>query len=161
MLELDVQLAAAEAALPEGAEFDAWVEAALAATSWEGSASLTVRLVDTEEGAALNEAWRRKSGPTNVLAFPGPVVAGLPPDVPAELGDLVICLPVVRREAEEQRKSPLAHLAHLVIHGTLHLRGFSHEGDDDARAMETLETAILADLGFSDPYEPGHDAGTA
>lgn len=160
MLELDVQHAA-EAPLPEGTDFDAWAGAALAATSWEGDASLAIRLVDEEEGAGLNEAWRRKTGPTNVLAFPGPVTTGLPPGVPVTLGDLVICLPVVRREAGEQGKSPLAHLAHLVIHGTLHLRGFTHDGDEDARAMEVLETSILADLGFADPYEPGRDTGTA
>lgn len=102
------------------------------------------------EGTELNATWRHKPGPTNVLAFPGP--AGLPPGVPREFGDLVICLPVVLREATEQRKAPVDHLAHLVVHGTLHLLGHTHEGEADAGVMEALETRVLAGLGIADPY---------
>lgn len=106
-----------------------------------------------EEGAELNSTWRHKQGPTNVLAFPGPGAA-LPPGVPREYGDLVICLPVVLREAAEQGKPPVAHLAHLVVHGTLHLLGYSHEAEADAARMEALETRVLATLGLADPYAP-------
>lgn len=159
MLDVDVQLGTTEP-LPEGTDFHEWAGAALAATDWDGNATLSIRLVDEAEGAALNENWRRRSGPTNVLAFPGPLATGLPREVPVELGDLVVCLPVVYREACAQGKSPLAHLAHLVVHGTLHLRGFTHEEDEDSASMERLETDILRDLGFPDPYRTAnHDGG--
>jgi len=115
------------------------------------SGALAIRLVGLAEGAALNSTWRKKSGPTNVLAFPGP--EDLPPGVPREYGDLVICLPVVLQEAAEQGKPPLHHLAHLVVHGTLHLLGHTHDGEADAARMEALETRVLAGLGIPDPYE--------
>lgn len=151
-LELDVQLAAEAAELAAGADFLAWIQAALEGAD-EGIAggALSLRLVGLEEGAELNSTWRHKAGPTNVLAFPGPPEA-LPPGVPREFGDLVICLPVVLREAAEQGKAPVDHLAHLVVHGTLHLLGYTHDGDDDAARMEALETRVLAGLGIADPY---------
>jgi len=151
-LELDVQLAGEVAELPAGADFPAWIQAALegAAQGIAGGA-LSLRLVGLEEGAELNSTWRHKAGPTNVLAFPGPPGA-LPPGVPREFGDLVICLPVVLREAAEQGKAPVDHLAHLVVHGTLHLLGYTHDGDDDAARMEALEARVLAGLGIADPY---------
>ena len=104
-----------------------------------------------EEGAELNSTWRHRKGPTNVLAFPGPVES-LPPEVPREYGDLVICLPVVVQEAVAQGKAPVQHLAHLVVHGTLHLVGYTHDGEADACRMEALETQVLAGLGIPDPY---------
>ncbi len=166
-LELDIQLAGDAPAPPAGADFAGWIQAALRGaaearpdgarpgTSLAGAVS--VRLVGLEEGAALNATWRHKAGPTNVLAFPGPVrPPGLPPGspegVPVEYGDLVICLPVVAREAAEQAKEPLQHLAHLVVHGTLHLLGYTHHGDADAAVMEALETRVLGGLGIPDPY---------
>jgi probable rRNA maturation factor len=106
--------------------------------------------VGLAEGAGLNSTWRHKQGPTNVLAFPGP--SGLPSGVPREFGDLVICLPVVLREAAEQGKAPVDHLAHLVVHGTLHLLGYTHDAEADAARMESLETRVLAALGIPDPY---------
>lgn len=157
-LELDIQLVEDVPEVTAGADFSAWVKAALrgAAEARGGapaSGAVSVRLVGDIEGAALNTTWRRKAGPTNVLAFPGP---NRPPDlpggIPVEYGDLVICLPVVAREAAEQSKSPGHHLAHLVVHGTLHLLGYTHEGDTDAALMEALETRILASLGIPDPY---------
>jgi probable rRNA maturation factor len=148
-LELDVQLAAEASLLPPGADFEAWVRAALRGAAGEGGA-LSLRLVGVEEGAELNSTWRHKDGPTNVLAFPGP--GGLPAGMPREYGDLVICLPVVLREAAEQGKAPVNHLAHLVVHGTLHLLGYTHEGEADAGRMEALETRVLAGLGIADPY---------
>ena len=136
--------------LPEGADFRAWIEAALGSAAAPADGAIALRLVGLAEGASLNSTWRNKPGPTNVLAFPGP--SGLPPGVPVELGDLVICLPVVFREAAEQGKAPVDHLAHLVVHGTLHLLGYTHDGEADAARMEALETRVLAGLGIPDPY---------
>jgi probable rRNA maturation factor len=149
-LELDIQLADEATELPAGADFEPWVEAALKGAAVQASGGLSLRLVGLEEGAELNSTWRQKAGPTNVLAFPGP--GDLPPGVPREYGDLVICLPVVLREAAEQGKAPVDHLAHLVVHGTLHLLGYTHDGEDDAARMEVLETRVLAGLGIPDPY---------
>lgn len=149
-LELDVQLADEADELPAGADFERWIQAALNGAAAQASGALSLRLVGLEEGADLNSTWRHKAGPTNVLAFPGPV--DLPPGMPREYGDLVICLPVVLREAAEQGKAPVDHLAHLVVHGTLHLLGYTHDGEADAGRMEALETRVLAGLGIPDPY---------
>jgi len=155
-LELDIQLAPEAGALPPGADFLVWIKAALQGAAGDGSpahegGALSVRLVGLAEGAEINTTWRHKAGPTNVLAFPGPREA-LPPGVPRELGDLVICLPVVLREAAEQGKAPVEHLAHLAVHGTLHLLGYTHDAEADAARMEALETQLLAGLGVPDPY---------
>ncbi|MEZ5562542.1 MAG: rRNA maturation RNase YbeY [Gammaproteobacteria bacterium] len=154
-LGIDVQLVTDETPLPAGTDFEAWVGAAMQAAGNRRNGELAIRLVGAEEGSQLNRNWRDKPGPTNVLAFPPPdlAAAGLPDGLPAEFGDLVICLPVVAREAAEQHKTPLAHLAHLVVHGTLHLLGHTHDGEADTARMEGLETAVLADLGFPDPYD--------
>ena len=107
------------------------------------------RIVDEAEGRALNERWRGRDHATNVLSFP----AELPPGVALPLlGDLVVCAPVVAREAAEQGKAEADHWAHLVIHGTLHLLGFDHETEAEATVMEDLERALLAGLGIGDPY---------
>lgn len=155
-LDLAVRLATRKNLVPRGADFRGWVRAALEAAGSAAPGTLGIRLVGLEEGSALNETWRHKAGPTNVLAFPGPGVGRrapeLPAGVPAELGDLVICLPVVHREAREQRKTPRAHLAHLVVHGTLHLLGYTHERRADAAEMEALEVQVLAGLGYPNPY---------
>ena len=148
-LSLDLQLACDEEPPP----FDAmrgWVEAALAAAGRTTATELTVRIVDEIESAALNQAYRHKAGPTNVLSFPFESPPGMD-DLPL-LGDLVICAPVVRREAAGQGKREQAHWAHMLVHGTLHLLGHDHVEDAAARRMEALETAILQDLGFPDPY---------
>jgi len=136
--------------LPEGADFQAWIEAALKSAAAPADGAIALRLVGVTEGASLNSTWRHKPGPTNVLAFPGP--SGLPPGVPREFGDLVICLPVVLEEAAEQGKAPVDHLAHLVVHGTLHLLGYTHDAEADAARMEALETRVLGGLGIADPY---------
>ncbi|MCL4720384.1 MAG: rRNA maturation RNase YbeY [Gammaproteobacteria bacterium] len=151
-LEIHVDRAAGDEAGLAAADFRAWVLAALHAAGASPTGSLTVRLVGDDEGQRLNAQWRGKPGATNVLAFPGPDPAVLPPGVPAELGDLVICLPVVLREAGLQGKTALAHLAHLVVHGTLHLLGHTHDDEVSAGRMETLETRILTALGYPDPY---------
>jgi probable rRNA maturation factor len=153
-LDLDIQLAADQSALPAGADFATWIRAALngAAEARSGEVvegAISLRLVGLEEGAELNANWRKKTGPTNVLAFPGPQLqAGFP----LEYGDLVICLPVVNREAAEQGKEPVRHLAHLVVHGTLHLLGYTHDDPPAAAQMEAIETRVLAGLGIPDPY---------
>lgn len=147
-LELDVQYASQQTGLPGEDAFAAWVTAALG--EWRGpSLAVTVRIVDEAESAELNQRYRGKVGATNVLSFPFETPPGADSDI---LGDIVICAPVVRREAEVQGKPENAHWAHMVAHGILHLRGYDHIEVADAEHMEGEETRILADLGFADPY---------
>lgn len=148
-LALDYQLAQEEATgIPGEASVHRWVEAALAGRRDE--AELTVRVVDEDESAELNGLYRKKQGPTNVLSFPFEAPPGL--ELPL-LGDIVVCAPVVVREAAEQGKTVEAHWAHMVVHGTLHLLGYDHLEQGEAEEMEALETAILAGLGYPNPYE--------
>ena len=148
MLELDLQNASQASQLPSEAQFRQWCELALRQRT--ADSELTIRLVDETEGQELNRTWRHKDYPTNVLSFPADVPDEML-DIPL-LGDLVICVPVVEREAQEQNKSPEAHWAHLVIHGCLHLLGYDHIEDEEAEEMETLERQLLAELGHPDPY---------
>lgn len=122
---------------------------ATAALQGRGDAALAIRVVGTRESARLNKTYRGKMGPTNVLSFPFAAPAGL---CAVELGDLVICAPVVAREARAQGKAPRAHWAHMVIHGVLHLLGYDHVRAGQARTMEALERRILGELGYADPY---------
>ncbi len=122
------------------AEFVRWARAALV-----GGGEVTIRLVDAEEGKALNKEYRQKDYATNVLSFPYDTE-------PVVMGDLVICPEVVAREAAEQNKELAAHYAHLTVHGMLHLQGWDHENDEDAQSMEDEERDILAALGYPDPY---------
>ncbi|CDZ94558.1 rRNA maturation RNase YbeY [Pseudomonas saudiphocaensis] len=147
MIELDLQYATSGTA-PAEADLRRWCELALRQRS--ADSELTIRLVDEPEGRELNSTWRQKDYATNVLSFPADVPDGLL-DIPL-LGDLVICVPVVEREAAEQDKSLQAHWAHLVIHGCLHLLGYDHIEDDEAEEMESLERQLLAELGHPDPY---------
>lgn len=134
--------------LPQRDALRRWARSALEAAG--GAGSLAIRIVDEAESAAMNRRWRGKQGPTNVLSF----AMALPPGVEAqELGDIVICGPVVAREAAQQDKPPAAHWAHMVVHGVLHLLGHDHKHEPDAQRMETLETEILGRLGFPDPYQ--------
>ncbi|MBS4096413.1 MAG: rRNA maturation RNase YbeY [Sulfuricella sp.] len=139
-LSLAVQYAAPPDALPTRSQFRRWVKAAL-----EGDAELTLRLVDEEEGRALNRDYRGKDYTTNVLTF-------VYDDLPYVAGDIVICPVVVAREAAEQGKTLEAHYAHLTVHGVLHLQGYDHESDDEAEEMEARETQIVTKLGYPDPY---------
>jgi probable rRNA maturation factor len=149
-VEVVVQYAAGPlTALPSKKTITLWVKAALAGRREE--AQVTVRIVDEEEGSELNQRWRKRAGPTNVLSFPS---TGLEQIAPALLGDIVICAPVVEREAQHQRKALRAHWAHMVIHGTLHLLGLDHIEEQQALIMEQLETEILGRLGYADPYSP-------
>jgi probable rRNA maturation factor len=136
---------------PRRAEVAAWASAALGRRA--ANAELSVLLVGRAEGRKLNAQYRGKDYATNVLSFPASVlarIAGSEDAIP--LGDLVICPPVLRAEALEQRKTLRAHWAHLVVHGSLHLIGYDHERDADARRMERREIAVLRRLGFTNPY---------
>ncbi|MCC5094621.1 MULTISPECIES: rRNA maturation RNase YbeY [Xanthomonas] len=151
-LDVGVSYALPRTGLPSSVSFRKWVAAALKGRIRE--ADLAVRVVDEKEGCSLNHHYRGKDYATNVLSFPAEMPQGLPKGVKMPLlGDLVICAPVVAREAAEQGKSLSAHYAHLTVHGTLHLLGWDHEDDKEADAMEQLEREILAELGIDDPYE--------
>ena len=148
-VQVDIQSASNEPALDEE-DIRHWITAALSGRTGEAPTELTVRVVDVQEMTSLNETYRGKTGPTNVLSFP----AGLPEELTHPLlGDIVICAPVVRREAAEQGKDITAHWAHMTIHGVLHLLGYDHIKEKEAIAMEALETDILATFNISCPYE--------
>ena len=117
-----------------------WIKAAL-----ESDAELAVRLVDLDEGQALNRDYRQKDYATNVLTFDYA-------HEPVVMADLIICAPVIEQEAQEQNKDLVAHYAHMLVHGTLHAQGWDHEDPQEADAMEAREREILAGLGFADPY---------
>ena len=147
-LDLTLDNRTDSANLPTAAQWRRWVQAALQPGVRQAQISLVI--VDADEGQTLNRDYRHKDYATNVLSFAlneGEPLPGLP-----LFGDLVLCVPVVEREAAEQNKSLEEHYAHLTVHGMLHLQGFDHEDDDEAEIMETLETAILAKLGYADPY---------
>ena len=148
-MNVDIQRQTETGQQPEDPEICRWVAAAFLGDDPE--TEMTVRIVDEDESAQLNQTYRHKAGPTNVLSFPFENPPGV--DLPL-LGDVVICAPVVEREAGEQHKAPQAHWAHMVVHGTLHLQGYDHIDAKDAEQMEQLEIGILEQLGFSNPYEP-------
>jgi len=136
-----VQRASRASHIPSDRRLRAWAAPLLPAGS-----EVTVRYVAAGEGRRLNREFRHKDYATNVLSFPYEAPRG------RVSGDLVICAPVVAREAREQGKPVEAHHAHLLVHGLLHLAGYDHEREADARRMERRERAILAKLGFPDPY---------
>ena len=133
--------------LPDTDQIESWVKASYAQQQISGE--LTIRVVDEQESAALNQTWRAKQGPTNILSF----------NYKDEynhnelLGDLVLCGPVVEAEAHAQNKPIEAHWAHLIVHGCLHLQGFDHINNNDAEIMENKERLILAQFGYPDPYQ--------
>ena len=145
---IDLQIACEqETGLPTAEEIEQWAAAAVQPQSDE--VEMTVRIVDEAESHELNLNYRGKDRPTNVLSFP----FECPDEVELPLlGDLVICRQVVEREAQEQDKPVMAHWAHMVVHGSLHLLGYDHIKDDEAEEMESLETQIMTGLGFADPY---------
>jgi probable rRNA maturation factor len=140
-LRFAAQFGTAARNLPSRTQLRKWAQAAL-----DNDARVTVRLVGQAEGRALNRTYRGKDYATNVLTF-------VFRDSPPFEGDLALCAPVVAREARAQGKQVAAHYAHLVVHGMLHLQGYDHESDADARIMEKLESKIVANLGYSDPYQ--------
>jgi len=132
---------------PQASDFITWANTALAGR--KNNAELTIRIVNENEITDLNNRYRHKNSPTNVLSFP----AEYANDIPVSLiGDVVICAPVVIKEAKDQQKDPIAHWAHLTIHGTLHLLGYDHINEQDAKKMESTEIALLKQLGFTNPY---------
>lgn len=139
-LSLSVQYASNDADLPTRPQVRRWVKASLAV-----DAVVTVRFVDAIEGRALNAEFRGKDYATNVLTF-------VYDDDSPRAGDIVLCAPVVRKEAHAQGKALAAHYAHLVVHGMLHFQGFDHEHASESAVMESREVAILATLGVPDPY---------
>ncbi|WP_147653935.1 rRNA maturation RNase YbeY [Vulcaniibacterium gelatinicum] len=148
-LDVSISYAVPRAGVPAPASFRKWAAAALAGRIRE--ADLAIRIVGTKEGRALNRHYRGKDYATNVLSFPAELPEGV--RLPL-LGDLVLCAPVIAREAREQKKPLAAHYAHLTVHGVLHLLGWDHDDPREADCMEQLEREILAELGIADPYAP-------
>ena len=146
-IDVDVQFAAQSPQIPDRQSIKMWVRTVLA--DYNKDTELVIRVVDEYEGTELNKKWRQMDTPTNVLSFPVSNIEAINHNI---LGDIVICAPVVTREAREQGKSIDAHWAHMVIHGVLHLLEYNHITKEDAEIMETLETDILANLGYADPY---------
>jgi len=145
-LLVDIQKATTEA-VPSEQDIQRWVSAALVGR--DKDTEISVRLVGQNEMAKLNQDYRGKPGATNVLSFP----ADLPADLALPLlGDIVVCAPLVSAEAAAQNKPDLAHWAHLIIHGTLHLLGYDHIEKSEAVTMETRETEVLAALDYPCPY---------
>jgi len=145
MGEISIQRMVPAGGIPAPASLRSWAQAALGRERGE----LNIRIVGDNESRTLNRQYRGKDKPTNVLSFQGePELESAP-----VLGDLVICAPVVAREAAEQGKTARAHWAHMVVHGCLHLLGHDHEVESEALRMEALEIRILKRLGFPDPYE--------
>ncbi len=147
-LDLDLQLASSATELPTQQEFELWASAAI--KDHRDIAELTIRIVDNDESQELNSTYRGKDKPTNVLSFPFEA----PPEITLPLlGDLIVASDVVAAEAIEQNKSLKSHWAHMVVHGCLHLLGYDHIEDDEAIEMESLETKLLKNLGFENPYK--------
>ncbi len=151
-----------ELLLPDAFDFKKWVSATLSSqekssqeksaqkkTARKENAQLTIRIVDEKESAYLNERYRHKTGPTNVLSFPTEFAEDIPV---ALLGDIIICAPLVLKEAKTQNKDIQAHWAHLTIHGSLHLLGYDHTNEQDTQQMELYEIDILKQIGFTNPY---------
>ena len=146
---IDLQIADPAAGQPSAMQCRQWVGAALAMADQCGEVELTIRIVAADEMTRLNDTYRGKARPTNVLSFP----ADLPPELDIGLlGDIVVCHTVVADEAKQQNKPLEHHWAHMIIHGTLHLLGYDHIDDDDAEVMESLEIAALATLNIPNPY---------
>lgn len=146
-VNLDVEYEVEDGYLPSPEDLQVWTNLAL---QKDIVAQLSVRIVNEAESQAINKQYRGKDKPTNVLSFP----LEMPEDIGMYmLGDLLICAPVVEREALEQHKPIKAHWAHMVIHGMLHLQGYDHISDNEANEMESLEIQLLQQLGYDNPYE--------
>lgn len=146
-IELELQIASDAQTLPHPSQFREWVGHTLADRI--DTAELTIRIVDEAEMTELNETYRHKDGPTNVLSFPSEIDPEF--EMPL-LGDIVICASVVQQEASNANIELLAHWAHIVVHGTLHLLGYDHMQKDEAEIMENIEEKILTEMGYPAPY---------
>lgn len=147
MIELDLQIAHEFDNLPTFEQFELWANKAL--TNLKPDAELTIRISDASESQQLNNEYRGKNKPTNVLSFPFEAPPGI--ELPL-IGDLIICPEVVLQESVEQEKAFHDHFAHMVIHGCLHLMGYDHIDNEEALEMESLEKQLLAELAIADPY---------
>ena len=151
-IDLEVQQVSKSVGIPDDNQFELWADAAL--VTKRHRSSLVIRIVDETEAQRINREYRNKDYATNVLSFPAELPDGLPEDIKqSQLGDLLICAPVVAREASEQDIAEVDHWAHLVVHGVLHLLGYDHEKPNEAEMMESLEIKILTQLGVGDPYQ--------
>ncbi|WJG08022.1 rRNA maturation RNase YbeY [Aliiglaciecola sp. LCG003] len=146
---LDLQIACDATDIPAHEDIQQWLNIALGERFNEDQ-EVTVRIVSPQESQQLNNAYRGKEKPTNVLSFPFEALPGIQLHL---LGDLVVCAEIVAKEANEQQKPLANHWAHMLIHGTLHLLGFDHENDQDAQEMEQLEVSLLSKLSIDDPYQ--------
>jgi len=151
-VQVDVQVALDDASVPDSIDVSAWVKRALAVAGHRGSGEVSVAVVGASEMQALNEEFRGKNEPTNVLSFPAGALEGLPRDAVQPLGDIVICAAVVGDEARQQGKPLADHWAHMIVHGTLHLLGLDHQDDVGASRMESLELKVLSAHGVANPY---------
>lgn len=147
MINVEVQLAASDQEVPSEDLFQKWASAI--DVNSEQDQSISLRIVDEAEMIQLNSQYRKKTGTTNVLSFPADLPEGV--DIPF-LGDIIICAPVVAKEAADQGKSLDSHWAHMTVHGILHLQGYDHIDEAEAEQMERLEANIMNKLGFENPY---------
>jgi len=145
---IDIQYIYKADNLPDEQQIQRWIDSAL--QDYLTDTEIVVRIVDEQESAELNQQYRHKSGPTNILSFPIDLPEGIELYL---LGDLVICAPVLEKEAVEQQKGLSDHWAHIIIHGVLHLLGYDHIEDDEAELMENKEITILKTLTIANPYE--------
>jgi len=155
MLDLELQWGIEEQSIPTLEQCQKWVHLALQEPRSFEPVEMTIRIVNEEESQTLNFDYRNKNKPTNVLSFEfeqPPGLVGLGEELPY-LGDLVICAEVVKQEAQQQNKPLEMHWAHMVVHGTLHLQGYDHIDDVEAKEMEALEIEIMQSLGYGNPYQ--------
>lgn len=145
---LDIQIATEISDYPSEQQFQQWVDTVL--TNQDQNSEIVIRLVDAAESAELNQQYRHKPGPTNILSFPFEAPEGIEMDL---LGDLVICAPKIVDEAQQQNKQLNDHWAHITIHGILHLLGYDHIEDSEAEEMEALEIKFLNMLKIANPYQ--------
>ncbi len=145
--KINVEYVSNASELPAEAMIAHWAQAAL--EGHERYVEVGVRIVDESEIIELNQRFRKRAEPTNVLSFPFEDPPGTQTDV---LGDVVVCAPIVSSQAQTEGKPLSAHWAHMIVHGIMHLRGYDHESPEEANAMEHMETRILEGLGFPDPY---------
>jgi len=148
MNSVEIQTIFESAGQPSEAQIQLWVDTALAEVNHD--TEIVVRIVDEQESAELNEQYRHKQGPTNILSFPVEIPDGIDLDL---LGDLVVCAPVLEQEALQQNKVLAHHWAHIIIHGVLHLLGYDHLDDEQADDMETKEITLLQQLNIPNPYQ--------
>jgi probable rRNA maturation factor len=150
-VSVDVQIASESSSIPDPEEIQSWLTEAVRGSLETGNLEISIRVVDEVEGRQVNKRFRAQDKATNVLSFPAELPEW-PADTPKILGDIVICGPLVEREALEQGKKIGDHWAHMLVHGALHLLGYDHESNEDAEVMESLETELLAKRGIADPY---------